>query len=251
MRVWMAWVFCVFFCVPEAAASRVVSVGWDDYPPYQMSAIGERQGIDMDIIRLALRRAGYEVKFVKLPWARQLLMLQNGTLAIAMSASKSEERAAFAVWSDPYREERITLMGLNSNTAKITSLTQLMGEKVRIGVIRDSTFPGEYAGLLPNPAFQQLLEFSTLNVHNLSKLRLGRIDYLIDDPVTIQYQTSLVKGPKVRTVLEMQNEGSHFMIAKKFVAGKGDFVSRLNGALRSMKTDATTGKIFKRYGIDK
>jgi ABC-type amino acid transport substrate-binding protein len=86
-------------------------------------------------------------------------------------------------------------------------------------------------------------------LQNLTKLRLGRIHYLIDDPVTIQYQAHTTPGPDVRVVLEIQNEGSHFMVSKKYVAGDKPFVERLNAALRTMKDQGAMQRIFSKYGI--
>jgi polar amino acid transport system substrate-binding protein len=245
---WIVLLWGLWGGVTVHAAVRMVSVGWDDYPPYQMATAGEQQGIDMDIVRSALERAGYQVNFIKLPWARQLLMLKNGNLALSMSASKSEERARYAVWSNVYRSEGAALIGLQSNPATITSLKQLRGQNIKIGLIRDSSYPGEYESLLVDPQFRQLLEFTTINLQNLAKLRRGRINYLIDDPVTIQYQAKMNPGPDVRVMLEIANEGSHFMVSKNFVAGEPAFIGRLNDSLDTLKRDGTIKRIFSKYG---
>ena len=248
---WFVLLLAVLLSSLSYAAVPTVSVGWDDYPPYQMATTGAQQGIDMDIARALLERTGYQVNFIKLPWARQLLMLANGELAMSMSASKSEDRAVYAVWSNVYRSERAALIGLRNNPAKVDSLKQLLGQHVHIGLIRDSSYPGEYESLFPDPNFQQLLEFTTLNSQNLAKLRLGRIDYLIDDPVTIEYLARSVPGPEVRIVLDIQNEGSHFMMSKKFVANNNGFVDRLNKALDALNRDGTMKRIFSKYGTPK
>ncbi|MBC7918512.1 MAG: amino acid ABC transporter substrate-binding protein [Rhodoferax sp.] len=249
MKRWIVVLACALASLPARAESGTISVGWDDYPPYQIGPEAERRGIDLDVVQAALKAAGYDVRFVKLPWARQLKMLEAGALEMAMSASVSPERAKYAAWSNPYRTERAALMALQSNAAQVRSLKQLLGGKQRIGLIRDTSYPGEYDTLLANPEFRKLLEFTNVNLQNLEKLRAGRIDYVIDDPVTIEYLAHTSPGAKVRVVLEIMNEGSHFMVSKKFLARNSTFLERLNSALAAMKKSGATQKIFKAYGV--
>lgn len=248
MKRWIAALFCALCMGAAAAESAVISVGWDDYPPYQMGPDVRRPGIDLDIARDALQAAGYRVQFVKLPWARQMKMLESGTLDIAMSASKSPEREKFAAWSIPYRPESAALIALQAHAAKVGSLSELIPRKARIGLIRDSAYPGEYERLLEDPQFRALLEFSNINLQNLEKLRAGRIDYLIDDPATVLYLASHQAGAPVRIVLEIMHEDSHFMLSKKTVARDANLLPRLNAALAAMKRNGATQKIFKSYG---
>ena len=252
MKRWIGFLLCAFAAWAAQAQAQTagapVTVGWDDYPPYQMGPDARRPGIDLDIARAALQAAGYRVTFVKLPWARQLKMLESGALDMALSASKSAEREKYAAWTMPYRPESAALMALHSNTATVGSLKELIGHKVRIGLIRDTSYPGEYAQLLAEPQFRSLLEFTNINLQNLEKLRAGRIDYLIDDPATVQYLAHSNPGAPVRVVLEIMNEGSHFMLSQKTLARDKQLLGRLNTALAAMKKSGAMQKIFKAYG---
>ena len=248
MKRWMAWWLCTVFAGAALAQTKAISVGWDDYPPYQMGPEVRRPGIDLEVARGALQAAGYQVQFIKLPWARQLKMLESGALDIALSASVSAERAEYAAWTIPYRPESAALMALQSNTAQVAALKDLVGHKVRIGLIRDTTYPGEYENLLDDPRFRQLLEFTNINLQNLEKLRAGRIDYLIDDPATIHYLAQANAGAPVRVVLEIMNEGAHLMLSKRTLLREPRLLERLNTALAALKKSGALQKIFKSYG---
>lgn len=231
------------------AAPTAISVGWDVYPPYQISTSGSQRGIDMDIITAALDGAGYRVSFQQLPWSRQLLMSKTGELDVVMNASQSADREEYASWSIGYRPERAALITRTSNTARISHLSQLIGQNIRIGAIRDSVYPGEYDEYLAKPAFQQLLEFTPSNLANLKKLYAGHLDYIIDDPVTIQHQASKQFGKSVRIVFELLNSPTFFMVSKQTLARQPDFLAKLNASIAAMQAKGTTKKIFLAYGV--
>jgi polar amino acid transport system substrate-binding protein len=246
------WLACwALVALPLQAARPVLSVGWDDYPPYQIQVGGERPGIDMEIAELALRQAGYTVRFVKLPWARQLLQLRTGELDMAMAASVSQDRGGYVVWSEPYRRERASLIALAGRMQgpQPSSLRQLLSRGVRVGVIRDSSYPGEFERLSADPAFLALLEPTVINQQNLLKLRAGRIDYLIDDPVAIGYLASSLSGPPVSVLFDVMDADARFMLSKRSLARDPVLLQRLNAALARLLRSPEWADIQRRYGL--
>lgn len=241
----------LFGATQLAAAPITISVGWDDYPPYQIRDSGEQRGIDMDIIATALAHAGYSVSFKKLPWSRQLLMNKTGELDIVMNASQSPERAEYASWTIGYRPERSALMTRTDNHADYKSLAALIGKPVRIGAIRDSVYPGEYNDYLRQPEFKKLLDFTPSNLANLKKLFAGHLDYIIDDPVTIQNQAKANFGRDVRIVLELMNAPTFFMVSKQTLTRHPELLPALNNSLANIVAKGTTQKIFLAYGVSK
>lgn len=235
--------------LPTAAAERILRVAWDDYPPYQIAPDGARPGIDMEIVQAMAERAGYRVQFLKLPWSRQLLLLKQGGLDMAMSASKSPERARYVVWTDAYRPERVALMTVEGRAPKVASLRSLLARPVRIGVIRDSVYGGEYGALLGTPAFVLRLEFTHVNTLNLRKLYAGRLDYLIDDPITIQHQAQQLGGARLVQALEINRAPVYFMLGKPALAQQPGLLTRLNRGLAELRRSGQLRAIFARYRV--
>ena len=228
-----------------------VRVGWDDYPPYQISDKGTQRGIDVDIISAVLEAQGHRVRFLKLPWARQLKMLESGELDIVMSASKSPERERFARWSEAYRSERAALIGLAGKVMTVPSLASVIETPgTRIAVIRDSSYPGEFERLLKDEDFKARLDFTATARNSLLMLGAGRVTYVIDDPVTAQYLTREVKGPPVAMALEIMSDESFFMLSQRTLARRPNLLGDLNQALARLKRDGHIKTIFRRYDIN-
>jgi ABC-type amino acid transport substrate-binding protein len=214
-----------------------------------MAAGNEVIGIDADIVRTALNKAGYPVCFLQLPWERQLFMARHGELDIVMDASKSPERDAFAGWSRSYRSERVALMSLEDPRLKVTSLSQLLAREGNIGLIRGSVYNGEFETLRKHPAFAARLEFTPQNEQNLQKLRVKRIQYLIDDPVTIQYLAGQVIGPKVVLAYEISSDPVYFLISRKTLIRHPEFLARFDAALQDMEKHGEMARILAKYGV--
>ena len=70
-----------------AGAACVVSLRWDNDPPYSMQlADGSIGGISVDSARRVLHELGCEVHLVRLPWARALRELEQGRLDVLTGA---------------------------------------------------------------------------------------------------------------------------------------------------------------------
>ena len=143
-------------------ALPVLRVGWDEYAPYQTAprhAGGEPGGLDVERLRHWLKAAGQPPpRWLQMPFPRQLLALQTGELDAMLDASQVPEREPFAVWTQPYRAERVDLMALASHSLPPpTSLAALRGQRLRIALVRGSRYPGEFANLVDDPGFAALL----------------------------------------------------------------------------------------------
>lgn len=94
----------------SALAACELRFGWEPYVPYQFAgAGGEVTGADIVLMRELAAAIGCEVVFKELPWARQLLELENGAIDVVMSASRTPERAEYALFSMPYRRAEMAI----------------------------------------------------------------------------------------------------------------------------------------------
>lgn len=164
-------------------------VAWDHYPPYQRPprGVGERpQGLDIELAERIAARAGLFIDWQHMPWARQLVALRDGDLDLSLSASRVAEREDFALWTHPYRPERAALLGLSGAAPSASAASDwraLRGQ--RIGLIRGTAYPGEWAEALKLPDFRAQLVPLRHAEQGLRMLRSGRLDLLADDPVTL------------------------------------------------------------------
>lgn len=231
------------------AAPATLSIGWTEYPPFQISATS---GLDIELAQAAFTQAGYSLSFQHLPWARQLKDLESGDLNVVLSASKNAERARYADWSAAYRQERNDLLTLVTTKTTVTSLKQLVGQKVKIGVQRGSYYGSEFEALSKDPAFIELLDYVPDPTTSLNKLEAGHVDYFMDDIVAALYDIKSNNLPtQVKVALRVNGDDVYFMIGKKTLASDPALMDKLNKAIALLSSNGTFSAIFAKYGIAK
>jgi polar amino acid transport system substrate-binding protein len=231
------------------AAPANLSIGWTEYPPFQIS---EKSGLDIELAQAVFTQAGYSLEFQHLPWARQLGNLEQGSLNVVLSASKTAERAKFADFSSAYRQERNDLLTLVTNNATVTSLKQLIGQKVKIGAQRGSYYGPEFEAISKDPGFAALLDFVPDPSTNLTKIEAGRLDYFISDIVAATYEIKSKNLPsQVKVALKINGDDVFFMISKKTIAADPALMDKLNKAIAVLSGNGSFSSISAKYGITK
>jgi polar amino acid transport system substrate-binding protein len=231
------------------AAPTSLTVGWSDYPPFQISATS---GLDIELAQAVFTQAGYTPSFQKLPWARQLSSVEMGTLDVVMDASKTEARAKFADWSNTYRQERNDLLTLVTNGTAVMGLKQLIGQNVKIGVQQDSYYGPDFDALSKDPAFKALLDSAPDTATSLTKLEAGRITFLVDDIVSVQYAVKTGKlATAVKVALPIYGDDVYFMISKKTLAADPTLLDKVNKAIALLAGNGTFKAIYAKYGMAK
>jgi polar amino acid transport system substrate-binding protein len=231
------------------AAPTNLSIGWTEYPPFQISGTS---GLDIELAQAVFTQAGYSLNFQHLPWARQLSNLEAGTLDVVLSASKNAERAKFADWTSAYRQERNDLLTLVTNKASVSSLKQLIGQKVKIGAQRGSYYGSDFDALSKDPAFAGLLEFAPDPATSLNKLEAGRLDYFMDDIIAATYDIKNNNLPtQVKVALRVNGDDVYFMIGKKTLAADPALMDKLNKAISLLSSNGTFNSVSAKYGIAK
>ena len=211
---------------------------------------GERvRGIDVEIATEVIQGAGYRPKFVRMPWARQLKLIESGGLDVAMGASMTDDRKSYAVWSAPYRMESTSLFKLTSTLSSPASLSELLGGKALIGVMRGSEFPGEFERLQTDARFQALLTTTTSNQNSLDMLRLRRFPYVIEDKVIFSYLAQSQKGEPVVEALQLAAGDVHFMLSKETLKKYPGVLEALNASLQRLKSSKGIERIYSNYGL--
>jgi len=80
----------------------------NDWLPYVQLVDDIVTGTDIELIRTLAVRLGSSLQLIKMSEQRALQQLQQGELDLIFAASYTEERAAYAYFSLPYRQENIT-----------------------------------------------------------------------------------------------------------------------------------------------
>lgn len=181
----------LFLIVPAAAQSsgnglsgRVLSFGWDDWPPYMEASDGRNpSGIDIDLLTLIAGEAGFSTAWVHSPWIRHHELMRNGVVDGATGASWTKERARWADFSIPYRVEIRSLIVRRGTVSRFpwSTLEGAVANGMVIGY-EGQSYQGEmFQELCTHPRYGRFFQKVENDLVNLKKLRGGRIDGAIMD----------------------------------------------------------------------
>lgn len=222
-------------------------IGWSDYPPFQRPGPnGDPQGLDIELLELWAAAAGERLQWLRRPWARQMADAAQGELDLILSATPTPERLGFAEFTQPYRNERVALLGL-AGAPPVQRLAALKGRPVSIGFIRGVAFPVAVRVALEDPEMQRLLQPLYANDLTLSALRGRRVDYVIDDPATLLYRAARMPGEPLEVVLELVVAPVHLLVARHAIEQRPDLVARLNQGLQRARQSPAWSQAMARY----
>ena len=98
------------------------------------------EGMDVELAREALRRAGFGMRVEYVPWRRVLMLLRHGQADFTTTISRREDRSDYLHWSSAYRRGANYRIYTREGAAlEIHSLADLAGR--RIGVIEGFHYP--------------------------------------------------------------------------------------------------------------
>ena len=105
------WLFLTALVLTTLLSSRLVyadtiTVAVEDknYVPYYLWVDGKPQGLCVEVAKAAIREMGHEVEFVRVPWVRVLLSVEQKRVDAGLCGTKNAERAAYS----HYPEEPLT-----------------------------------------------------------------------------------------------------------------------------------------------
>jgi len=237
--------------VSGARADCLLRVGWEPYAIYTYEgADGTLTGADIELMRALAEDIGCQIRFSKLPWARVLLELKNGQLDAATSASETPERAAYAYFSDVYRDAEMALYVRRgeAKSYKLDSLAAIPAAGIRVGVIAGYHYGVEFAQLMQQQAFAAQVDPALDYRTNINKLLGGRIDvYLVEDVgVMVAEAKALgVEGQIERHPLRLPGEPLHLMFSRQSV--EQETVQAVNAGLARMRAEGRLQAIMDKF----
>jgi len=227
-----------------------LTMGWDPWEPYQYrDRSGEVSGLDIDIIREAVKRTGCSITFKEAGWAMLLKEIRSGEIDMVAGASVTESRKKFAYFSEPYRVETWVLYVRAEDAAKYAakSMKQLLDGGLRIGTVTDYVYGETVAEYRDNPQYEKQFIGSEVGEENFALLADHKIDAILEDPfvgIDVIRRKGLRKMIS-RLPLVLHSGNVNIMFARKMVSR--DKVDAIDDALAVMRADGTYRRILKMY----
>lgn len=191
---------------------------------------------DLVLLRNAIENIGCQITFVKMPWARSLVEIEQGRIDIMGGAFKTNERQEFAWYSDFAFDVSLVLFMRTADVGKyeLNSLTDLLKYQLHIGTQIDAIYSDEFSELLKDPNFARLVHANTSSEALWNMLKIGRIDVFIAElAASLEELKSLGLNTQISPsdfVVSTQN--THFIYSKKTV--DIDFVRAVDRELQKL-----------------
>ena len=236
---------------PEATEECTLVVGWDPWEPYQYQDVGgELRGLDVELVREATAEINCNARFLANDWASLLNMLRDGDVDMLAGATQTSDRERFARFSDAYRDESFVLFvrsGEKSLDAD-TSLSQLLDDGFKFGVVSQYVYGDEISALQDNPDYADQFISVPIAELNFSNLINFEIDGLLEDPfvaAAVVRKKGLDEEIEA-TPVEIKTGDVRLMFSQASVSQ--DVVDSINQALESIRADGRHARLMSKYG---
>ena len=224
--------------ITQAETLKLVA---DDWPPFTSDKQGQR--IAANLVEHALNTSGIKTRTQILDWQQVLKGLKGDAYDAVVGAWKNSEREQYLMFSRPYLENRIQLVGRTDNRIEFTGLAQLVGKKV--GVVKGYAYGDDISGK------NGMIRVASDSVaENLEKLLRKEIDYLLADSIVAHgMENHLPLNIKKQLVIYKRvvtRQGLHFAVRKTYPGAK-KLLEKFNKTIGSMIVDGTYNRIL---GVD-
>ena len=238
---WMGAAMCLVFGPPASllaaqytAQLKLVSTAW---PPFTNPP--GRPRFALDLVEEALNRIGVSATSTIVSPAQFTLSLLSGQFDGSAAAWRDSERERALIFSQPYLENRLVLVGRHGVDVSAAGLTDLAGH--RVAIVEGYSY-GEAIDRA-GPIFVR----STSEEDSLNRLLKGAVDYVLMDELVVHYIVSrypdesgarLHIGSKPLFTREL-----HFALARAREDAES-IVAGFNAQLRGMLADRTYHRLL-------
>jgi polar amino acid transport system substrate-binding protein len=229
-------VFCAAFSIAIAAQSRLVLVS-TAWPPFT-NAPGQPR-FALDLVEAALGRLGVTAETRIVGASQFTSSLLRPAFDGSAAAWKDAERERVLIFSQPYLENRLVLVGVRGADTSAKTLADLAGK--RVAIVEGYSYGDSItnAGLVLVP--------STSEEDSLTLLLKRAVDYTLMDDLVVQY---IVSNYPDEAATRLQIGSTPLVTRELYLALRRSrpdaqsIVTRFNEQLRSMIADGTYHRLL-------
>ena len=217
-------------CLAQPALAQELAVigGHLNRPPLDWQ-VGESTltGAAVELITLILNDLGVPVKTAVAPWARMLHQLQTGDIDLAVGVYKSEDREEFALFTESFFLDRVSLFVWQDRSFPFNSMDDLEGK--RFGEILGATRGKEFDQWLMGHA---IVQYVSDHQSTFRMLEANRIDCFVFShlPGMIRIRQAGFAGRIVPLERAISEKPLYFAISKQ--SPLADKLPEINAKLR-------------------
>lgn len=228
----------LFLSITLLAQTETLKLAVDVWPPF--TNVESEKSIALDLVNEAMLRSNVSVSHTILNFEDIQPQVLNKNYDGMSSLWKTKEREQLYVFSEPYLQNRLILVGLKGANVDMINADELNGK--RVGLVSGYAYD---SSLINEASIEKI--YGESDQENLEKLFDKKIDYLLVDDLLIQY---LLKHQlnDVNTYLAIgrqaiQTKTLHIAI-RKDVPNANAIISKFNAAVQAMMKDGFYNKVL-------
>ena len=241
---WMRWtppaLLFLIIAIPITASAqdRQLQLGSTVWPPFT-NVPGQPQ-FAFDLVEMALKRSGIIAEAVIVDDGRLTPSLLSGEFDGSAALWKDTEREQALIYSEPYLENRLVLVGRQGSDVSATSLGDLAGK--RVALVAGYAY-GEAVEAADGPIFVG----SSSVEDSVAKLLNGEADYTLMDDLVIHHLISN-HAEEAQTRLAfgwapLLTRSLHFAVLRSLPDAES-IISRFNAELQGMIVDHSYNRLL-------
>lgn len=222
-----------------AAEPQELRLGSDEWPPFTSSDLKQRASIEL--VHTALERANVNPTTSISQWKQVEVGIRSGELDGSAAMWRSEQREKNLVFSKPYLENRLVLIGRRGSDVSATRMNDLAGKRVAL--------VGRYAyGDEVEKAIGVLFVNAQNDQDSLRKLLAEEVEYMLVDELVVRHLLTF-QPDEVAANLEigykpLARRMLHFAIRQE-VPNAAEIIAAFDIEIRKMLGDGTYAKILQ------
>ncbi|WP_235363928.1 MULTISPECIES: substrate-binding periplasmic protein [Shewanella] len=233
----------------DTPCPETIKVGFNEWAPYSWTdTSGKAVGLDVDMLTLVANHLGCQLTFIKMPAKRAHQMLQAGTLDLMMGASFTEDRTAYAYFSDSYRTEEVRLFVKADRAAQINvdKWQDIFTQRLKLLVPTYGWYGLDYLRSKEELSRQGLLVLSPNSHQSIQMLSYERGDILIGDAIALPYMAQHAEGVVLSPLnLLVDSNQIHFMFSKK--VNNRTLLNAINQSISDLSHQGELARIIMKW----
>jgi len=229
-----------------------IRVGADTWYPFNGEPTSEKPGYMIEVAQLVFAEAGHKLEYQVVPWARAVLLVEEGTIEGLVGASPGEvPKLIFP--SLPMGKITFGLFTLAEGTWNYSGVDSL--GSVVLGHITAYSYGETLNGYI------EQYEKATNRIHTLAgnspleqgikMLKLGRITALVSTPEVLYAELDRLSIPKmlVRKAGQMPESDDVFIAFTPANPKSREYARILDDGVKRLRQDGRLQQILSRYGL--
>ena len=211
----------------------------DFWPPF--TDVKPKHAFALNLVDEALARCRVQSETEILEFTEVVESIRSGKFDGSAALWHSPEREQFLLYSEPYLENRLVLVGKKGSNVSAGSLSELKGK--RIAVV------GSYAyGALVEEAKTIELVTGKSDQENLERLLKGETDYMLADALLIEYLLKYQSEDAAKHLAIGTNTMIRlplYFAIRKEIPEAANIIKKFNEEIRKMIAEGTYNRILQ------